>query len=214
MIQVRLCVTFGKLGVQLYPQTMNLEHYLRDLEVRFDAEQRLALEAETRDAARAEYSRISVQERLVPLLGEQILVCAADGQHYHGRLAALGNGWLQVLGETYSAVVPVRSILWWESSGDTGRSDVTPGRYRMGFSVMLRAYSASRQVVTLNLGGAAGAHAVEMSGYIARVGADFLELLPVQPAGAELYGPSRTSRRAVRIIPLNSIAAIVSSSAL
>ena len=65
MIQVRLCVTFGKLGVQLYPQTMNLEHYLRDLEVRFDAEQRLALEAETRDAARAEYSRISIQERLV-----------------------------------------------------------------------------------------------------------------------------------------------------
>ncbi|MDO5750120.1 MAG: hypothetical protein Q4P78_02810 [Rothia sp. (in: high G+C Gram-positive bacteria)] len=193
---------------------MNLEHYLRDLELRFDAEQRLALEAETREAARAEYSRISLQERLAPLLGERVLLCAADGQHYHGQLAALGNGWLQVLGESYSAVVPAHSILWWESSEDVGRSDVRVGRYRMGFSVMLRAYSASRQVVTLSLYGTPGAQVAEMSGYIARVGADFLELLPVQPAGAELYGSSRASRRSVRIIPLGGIAAIVSSSAL
>ena len=178
---------------------MRWERLFEDLEAEADEASRAERNDEVADRTWREVGRQQLTDRLRAAAGREIVVRVSGAGAVRGSVASTGNGWVLVdeISGTQT-LVPTRHVI---AVGGLGRKAAVPGSEgrvgaRLGLSYALRGISRDRVRVILALvdGGT-------LTGIIARVGADFLDLAPAE-------GADQGQARALTAVPLNAIVLI------
>lgn len=154
-----------------------------DLEQRAEGLALTRRDAEVAELARAEYAEVELDSRLHASVGRAVELRVLAIGPVRGRLAGAGAGWCLVATEAHSAewVVATDAVLGYKGLADGARPEhLRPVTARLGLGSVLRRLSEQRDpVVVVSRDGD------RRSGTVARVGADFLELVPAD-GGAEV----------------------------
>lgn len=165
---------------------MRWERFFEDLEAEADGAVGAERQAEVADRAAREVGRQHLTDRLRVAAGQEIAIRVNGAGLIRGAVSSTGRGWVLVdEGSGGQALVPLRYVL---AVGGLGPKAAVPGSEgkvgaRLGIAYALRklARERARVAVTLGDGGT-------LTGAIARVGADFLDIAEVYdeagPAGA------------------------------
>lgn len=177
---------------------MRWERFLEDLEAEADGAVGAERHAEVADRASREVGRQHVTDRLRVLTDEEIVIRVYGAGVVRGTVASTGSGWV-LMDEApgRQALVPLRHVL---AIGGLGHKAAVPGSEgevgaRLGVGYALRALARDRArvvVVTLADGGT-------VTGIIARVGADFLDIAEAGDAGEP------AGLRALTAIPFDAV---------
>jgi hypothetical protein len=150
---------------------MRWDALFTDLESQLHSASMEQQESEIRDRARTEHARVSLSQRLVGQIGQQVSISTRGGRTLSGLLSNVGSEWLAVVVEGRSVVVPLRSLQILRGlDRKIGRS-LTGVEARLGLGSALRGLSRDRAAVALWI----GVPCAPFRGVIERVGADFLE---------------------------------------
>lgn len=181
---------------------MRWDALFADLEAESQAGAEAERRSEVADRTRAEWARLRLMDRLRPLLdGAGLVKIAAAGQPpVSGALRGLGVDWLLLTGEAgEEVVVPLAAVQWLTGTGPESAEPGWEGMVgaRLGLRVVLRRILRDRSPVIVGL-----TSGDSVSGRLARVGADHLEL--------DLHEPARRSGEAaigaLVTVPLGAIA--------
>lgn len=176
-----------------------------DMEAQLEEALRLDRESSAAELERAEFARVLLLERLRGAEAHVVTLDVPGAGRLDGVVRRVGADWLILEGGTSDWLVPARSIRW--ASGLV-RSTASEGEAiwgRLGMASALRTVARDRSVVQLFLE-PEGPDPVALSGVIARVGADFLELWDVAP------GSEGGRRHAVAAVPFAAVRAVRSGS--
>lgn len=179
---------------------MRWDRLFDDLEAQLDAQARLERDAEVADRTRAERARITLGERLVGALGDELTLHLRGRTSLTGVLEDTGEGWLLVLDRGRSVLVVSAAVVGVHGLRRAPRDDTRARRFGVGYA--LRVISRDRRpVVVTDIDGTA-AH-----GTIDAVGADAFDL-----AEHPLDAPRRRGDvRAVRTVPFAGLATVASA---
>jgi hypothetical protein len=171
-----------------------------DLAQQMAALQRAELDAEVAERTRGEDARIHLLDRLRAHTGSEISVTVSTGSLVSGRLARAGPDFLLVAEARSEALVPLASVAMLDglsAAADPRRPSVVASR--LGLAAALRALSRDRSAVRLST-----LHGHELTGSLARVGADYAEIA-LHPVDGS---PGRSTARRTRIVPFAALALI------
>ena len=148
---------------------MRWDDLFADLEAQLGAAHEARFQAEVSDLTRAERSAIELAERLMTARGTSVSLMLRDGEPVNGVVVDAAAQWL-LLGQTGpQTLVPMHAIAW--VSGLPPRtSHLSEVERRLGIGHALRALARDRARVIVDYG------AGEVTGLIAVVGADYVEL--------------------------------------
>jgi hypothetical protein len=152
------------------------ERLFADLEAEAAALDRLALEADVADRIRAEWSALSVGDRLGAHGGRTITCHLCDGQAVTGTVSEIGSDWVLLDGgQGRGVLLPLHAV---DAVDGLGPAGLPPSvRSPVALTVALRALARDRAPVALALRGGR-----TLTGTVNRVGADHLDL-SLHPAG-------------------------------
>jgi hypothetical protein len=152
---------------------MRWDSLFDDLEGQLDAADSAELAAEVRERERAEAARLRVVDRLRGGLGREVDVVLAGGHRERGALRRVGADCLLLEIGDADVLVALAAV---QSVGGLTVRSVEPGSEglvaaRLGLASMLRGLARDRARVRVSTG-----QGVLLTGYLSRVGADFVEL--------------------------------------
>lgn len=159
-----------------------------DLETQAAGLSHQARDDDVADLARAEYAEVALVERLHGSVGEPITLQAAGGITVQGRLERVGQGCAAVTSSQVPRVlhlVNLAQVLSVSTGSPRAAAAASlPVTSRLGFASALRHLADDVDDVTVRL-----CDGRRVAGRLARVGADFVELVPegvADPQGAVL----------------------------
>jgi hypothetical protein len=161
-------------------------------------------EAEVEELAMAEYAQVTLEERLHGARGAAVRLRLVDGNLLNGTLRRVGRDWLQV-DDPHGCSWMVRTAAVAAVSGLGARAvneDALPVTARLSLRSALRALAEARGECVLHL---VGGDRVE--GIPGRVGQDFVEVIPTDPASPRAAG-RRAGGRAVEVVPLSGLVSV------
>lgn len=143
-----------------------------DLEGQAAALYELERDAELVDRSRAEYTRVTLESRLMASAGDRLGITVVGVGRVEGELQRLGLGWCLVSGHAQDWIVLTRCIEVVQGASDRSIPEVAwSPLHRLGIGSALRrlAESQLRCVVHLASGG-------QHEAVVHRVGSDFVEI--------------------------------------
>lgn len=148
---------------------MRWDDLFSDLEAQLGAAQDAQFQADVSDLTRSERASIELAERLLSARGQSVALTLRDGEMVQGVVVDAAVQWLLLETGGPQTLVPMRAVAL--VSGLPPRtSHVTDVERRLGIGHALRALARDRARVTVDVG------AGEVTGLIAIVGADYVEL--------------------------------------
>lgn len=175
------------------------------MEAQLRAAGQLELEAGANELARAAQAEVLLTERLRGQAGAEVRVATLSGHSFSGSIGHVGSSWLVLHERARSILVPLPGIQLVEGLGRRTAPETSAGARRLGLGSAFRALARDRAEVVLYF--AAGPASPVATGFIDRVGNDFLELASV-PSGEARRA---SSVRAVHAVPFTAIAALASA---
>lgn len=153
-------------------------------------------DVEVAEAVRAEYSQVDLASRLLASLGTSLRLTLTGVGAVDGVLRRAGDGWCLIDARPQEWVVRLGALTALRGLADRGLpASARPLTARLGLGSVLRGVAETRTETVL--------HRVDGStlrGGLARVGADFVELVDADDA-----------RRRVDVVPFDALAAVRSA---
>jgi hypothetical protein len=188
--------------IALYAGRMRWDALFNDLESQFTEADRLALDAEINERARAEMVGLELADRLRGVLGCRLTVYLASGESFTGALMHAGGDALVLHEEQHQILIPYAAAARYAGLGRLSATEASSVRNRLGLAHALRGMARDRAELTVLVGNASGS--VRLAGVIDRVGKDYLDLAVLTP------GEVRRSHQVSQVatIPFTALAAI------
>jgi hypothetical protein len=183
---------------------MRWDALFNDLESQFSEADRLALDAEINERARAEMVSLELVDRLRGVLGCRLTVYLASGDTFSGTLMHVGGDALVLHDEQHQIFIPFGAAARYVGLGRFSAAEASAVRRRVGLSHALRSMARDRAELSVLVGNASGS--VRLPGVIDRVGKDYLDLAVL--AQGEVRRSHQVSQ--VATIPFSALAAITS----
>jgi hypothetical protein len=173
-----------------------------DLESQFAESDRLALESEVNERARAETVGLELADRLRGVMNCRLTVYLASGESLSGILSHAGADALVLHEEQHQILIPYAAAARYSGLGRLSTAEASSVRRKLGLSHALRAMARDRAELSVVIGSGAGS--VRLAGVIDRVGKDYFDLAVLTP------GEVRRSRQVgqVATIPFTALQAI------
>lgn len=150
---------------------MRWERLFADLQAQLDAEHLRDVDAEIAELATAEIGLTAFTDRIRGCRDRQLTLRLADGGVVAGVISDATAQWVLLAQERREVLVPVRSVVSaWPMGGVAPPTGVSESKVGLGHA--LRALAAQERVVTVRTS------AGDERGWIARVGADHVDLIP------------------------------------
>ena len=185
---------------------MRWDALFNDLESQFTEADRLALDAEINERARARAEMVSLElaDRLRGVLGCRLTVYLASGESFSGMLVHAGGDALVLNEGQHQTLIPYAAAARYMGLGRFSTTETSSVRRKLGLSHALRSMARDRAVLSVLVGSTSGS--ARLAGVIDRVGKDYLDLAVVNP------GEVRRSHQVshVATIPFAALAAITS----
>lgn len=187
---------------------MRWDALFSDMEAQFAEGERLALDAEISERARAETASVALADRLRGSLDSHVAVHLVCGRVFEGTLSHAGADALVLNEMRHQVLIPYGAVASYAGLGRVSVAETSQVRRRIGLAHALRGLARDRAELAVTL-----RHAPErgsgLAGVIDRVGSDFLDLALVTP------GESRRASqvRQVATIPFAALGALRSWSA-
>jgi hypothetical protein len=185
-----------------YAGRMRWDALFNDLESQFTEADRLALNAEINERARAELVGLELADRLRGVLGCRLTVYLDSGESFTGALMHAGGDALVLHEEQHQILIPYAAAARYVGLGRLSAAETSPVRKRLGLSHALRGMARDRAELSVLVGNASGS--VRLAGVIDRVGKDYLDLAVLSPG--EVRRKHQVSQ--VATIPFTALAAI------
>jgi hypothetical protein len=187
---------------------MRWDALFSDIEAQFAEGERLAVDAEISERARAETAAVALGDRLRGSLNSHVSVHLACGRVFEGILSHAGADALVLNELRHQVLVPYGAVARYAGLGRVSVAEASQVRRRIGLAHALRGLARDRADLAVTL-----RHVPErdsgLAGVIDRVGSDFFDLALVTPGEAR-----RASQvRQVATVPFEALGAIRSSSA-
>lgn len=148
------------------------ERVFEDLEAQVAAADVAERDAETLDRTRTEQSALTLVDRLLPAVGQRVVLDVQGLGPVEARLEQVASGWLLLRAGAEQLLVPIGSVL---GVRGLGRAAQVAGESamvrRLGLGTPLRALARTRAVVRLVL-----VDGTTLTGTLDRVGADHVDL--------------------------------------
>ncbi|TDT82537.1 hypothetical protein DFO47_102468 [Arthrobacter sp. AG258] len=158
---------------------MRWDALFNDIESQLAEIDRLSLDAEINERARAELVSLPVEDRLRASVGYRIGVHLLCGESVHGELTHAGADALVLDDEQSQVLVPYAAVARYVGLGRHARAENSAVRRSIGLAHSLRGLARDRAELAVTVGGAAGS--VRLAGVIDRVGSDYIDLAVVTP---------------------------------
>jgi hypothetical protein len=183
---------------------MRWDALFNDLETQFTEADRLALDTEINELARAEMVGLELADRLRGVLGCRLTVYLASGESFSGTLMHAGGDALVLGEEQHQILIPYAAAARYVGLGRVSATETSSVRRKLGLSHALRSMARDRAELSVLVGSASGA--VRLAGVIDRVGKDYFDLAVLNP------GEARRSHQVSQVatIPFTALAAIKS----
>lgn len=183
---------------------MRWDALFNDLESQFTEADRLALDAEITERARAEMVGLELADRLRGVLGCRLTVHVASGESFSGTLAHAGGDALVLDEGQHQSLIPYAAAARYTGLGRFSTAEASSVRRKLGLSHALRSMARDRAELSVLVGNASGS--ARLAGVIDRVGKDYLDLAVLNPG--EVRRCHQVSQ--VATIPFAALAAITS----
>lgn len=184
---------------------MRWDALFNDMESQLADADRLALEAEVNDRARAEMVGLPLEDRLRATIGCRIGVHLLCGDSIQGELLHAGADALVLDAGRHQVLIPYWAAARYTGLGRHMRAENSRVRRSLGFAHSLRSLARDRSELVVTIGGGAGM--TRLAGVIDRVGSDYLDLAAVVPGEARRSG----SVGQVSAIPFSVVAMVRSN---
>jgi hypothetical protein len=184
---------------------MRWDALFNDMESQLAEADRLALETEVNDRARAEMVGLPLEDRLRATIGCRIGVHLLCGDSIQGELLHAGADALVLDAGRHQVLIPYWAAARYTGLGRHTRAENSRVRRSLGFAHSLRSLSRDRSELVVTIGGGAGM--TRLAGVIDRVGSDYLDLAAVVPGEARRSG----SVGQVSAIPFSVVAMVRSN---
>lgn len=185
-----------------YAGRMRWDALFDDLESQFAEADRLALDAEVNERARAEMVGLELADRLRAVLGCRLTVYLSSGESFSGTLTHAGGDALVLDEEQHQLLIPYTAAVRYVGLGRLSLAESSSVRRGIGLGRALRGMARDRAELSILVGNAGGA--MRLAGVIDRVGKDYFDLAVLMP------GEARRSHQVSQIatIPFTALAAI------
>ncbi|MFF1251228.1 hypothetical protein ACFVYC_01835 [Pseudarthrobacter sp. NPDC058329] len=185
-----------------YAGRMRWDALFDDLESQFAEADRLALDAEVNERARAEMVGLELADRLRAVLGCRLTVYLSSGESFSGTLTHAGGDALVLDEEQHQLLIPYAAAGRYVGLGRLSLAESSSVRRGIGLGRALRGMARDRAELSVLVGNAGGA--MRLAGVIDRVGRDYFDLAVLMP------GEARRSHQVSQIatIPFTALAAI------
>jgi hypothetical protein len=184
---------------------MRWDALFNDMESQLAEADRLALETEVNDRARAEMVGLPLEDRLRATIGCRIGVHLLCGDSIQGELLHAGADALVLDAGRHQVLIPYWAAARYTGLGRHTRAENSRVRRSLGFAHSLRSLARDRSELVVTIGGGAGM--TRLAGVIDRVGSDYLDLAAVVPGEARRSG----SVGQVSAIPFSVVAMVRSN---
>ena len=184
---------------------MRWDALFNDMESQLAEADRLALETEVNDRARAEMVGLPLEDRLRATIGCRIGVHLLCGDSIQGELVHAGADALVLDTGRHQILIPYWAAARYTGLGRHMRAENSRVRRSLGFAHSLRSLARDRSELVVTIGGGAGM--TRLAGVIDRVGSDYLDLAAVVPGEARRSG----SVGQVSAIPFSVVAMVRSN---
>ncbi|KIC68423.1 hypothetical protein AB0284_01230 [Pseudarthrobacter phenanthrenivorans] len=184
---------------------MRWDALFNDMESQLAEADRLALETEVNDRARAEMVGLPLEDRLRATIGCRIGVHLLCGDSIQGELLHAGADALVLDAGRHQVLIPYWAAARYTGLGRHMRAENSRVRRSLGFAHSLRSLARDRSELVVTIGGGAGM--TRLAGVIDRVGSDYLDLAAVVPGEARRSG----SVGQVSAIPFSVVAMVRSN---
>ena len=184
---------------------MRWDALFNDMESQLAEADRLALETEVNDRARAEMVGLPLEDRLRATIGCRIGVHLLCGDSIQGELLHAGADALVLDADRHQVLIPYWAAARYTGLGRHMRAENSRVRRSLGFAHSLRSLARDRSELVVTIGGGAGM--TRLAGVIDRVGSDYLDLAAVVPGEARRSG----SVGQVSAIPFSVVAMVRSN---
>ena len=184
---------------------MRWDALFNDMESQLAEADRLALETEVNDRARAEMVGLPLEDRLRATIGCRIGVHLLCGDSIQGELLHAGADALVLDAGRHQVLIPYWAAARYTGLGRHMRAENSRVRRSLGFAHSLRSLARDRSELVVTIGGGAGM--TRLAGVIDRVGSDYLDLAAVVPGEARRSG----SVGHVSAIPFSVVAMVRSN---
>ena len=189
-------------GQGIYAYRMRWDALFNDMESQLAEADRLALETEVSERARAEMVALPLEHRLRATVGCRIAVNLLCGESVHGELTYAGADALVVDDGRHQVLIPYAAAARYVGLGRYAVAENSPVRRSLGLAHSLRGLARDRAELSVTISGGTGG--VTLAGVIDRVGRDYLDLATVIPGEAR-----RTQSVAeVSVIPFAALAMV------
>jgi hypothetical protein len=174
------------------------EDLFADLEREWEGLAQSERQADIAERTRAEFAQVAFLDRLRGSEGRHVHLVTRLGEPVDGELTGVGADFVLLSSGHHECVLPLAAV---GSAGGLGSASLSeqaagPVRARLGLGSVLRRIATDRSVVTI-----VGSEGRPLTGTLARVGADFVEL--VEHAYDE--SPRGRSNRRVTLVPFDAI---------
>ncbi len=173
-----------------------------DLESQLAEADRLALDAEVNERARAEMVGLELVDRLRAGLGCRLTIHVVGGESFAGVLTHAGGDALVLDEEQHQLLIPYAAVVRYVGLGRVSLAESSSVRRGIGLASALRGMARDRAELSVLTGNAGGV--VRLAGVIDRVGRDYFDLA-VLPTG-EARRSSQISQ--IATVPFAALAAI------
>jgi hypothetical protein len=181
---------------------MRWDALFTDMESQFAESERLSLDTEINDRARAEMVSIELADRLRGTLGYRLAVHLACGDAVHGTLSHAGADALVLDDEQHQVLIPYAAVMCYSGLGRLTVAEPSQVRRGLGLSHALRGLARDRAELSVTVGHSG--RAIRLVGVIDRVGKDHLDLATHTPGEAR----RKSQVGQVSVIPFAGLAAV------
>lgn len=189
-----------------YAGPMRWEALFNDMEAQFAEGDRLSMETEISERARAEASALCLADRLRGAVGSEVKVHLVSGAVIDGALTYAGADALVLSDGRYQTLIPHFAVAEYTGLGRLAVSEPSVVRRAIGLSHALRGLARDRTEVSI-LFQSGGRSDPGVAGVIDGVGRDYFDVAALRP------GESRRASavRHVSTVPFQALAAIRSN---
>lgn len=166
-------------GARAYAGGMRWDALFADMEAQLAAGERLDLDAEVAERARADAAAVELADRLRGSLGLSIGIHLASGTMFEGVLSHVGSQSLVLDEPRHQMLIPQASAVRYSGLSRLAVTEHSTVRQRLGLASSLRALARDRASLTVLI--ARGPAESVLHGVIDRVGRDFLDLAVTRP---------------------------------
>jgi hypothetical protein len=182
---------------------MRWDALFNDMEAQFVESDKLSMEAEISERARADAAGMGLADRLRGSVGTLVKVHLESGAILEGVLTYAGSDAMVLSDKRQQVLIPYSAVATYTGLGRFSVGEPSAVRTRIGLSHALRALARDRSELTVTLRGR-DIRDSGVTGVIDRVGLDYIDVAEVRPGVA---------RRALEVgqvstIPFSALAAI------